>query len=220
MYYLLQEGNNMVLPVDGIRSIHNAFRKDMAQIDTAALELARGEESALDTFERFRLWMEVLDWHATGGEAGGFPAPEAVAPAWAWAYERDHRGLDEASGKLVRVSSAGDYLEAARASAALRFHLKIHLAKEDAHLYRIFAERLPVDEQMKAIGIMSSHVPQDRFLEVVAWWMPLVGMEDRENIIRIWQNVLPPPFFGKVRKVAQNATGADWADLARKIPGL
>ena len=210
----------MVVPVDGIRSIHNAFRKDMAQIDTAALDLARGKESALDTFTRFQFFREVLDWHAKGEEAGGFPALEKVAPDVAWAYERDHRGLDEAAEKWVQSSSAGDYLEAARASAALRFHLKIHLAKEDAHLYRIFAERLPVPEQMKAMGIMSGKVPQDRFLDVVAWWMPLVGLNDRENIIRIWQMVLPAPVFGKVREVVQHTTGDDWIELTRKITGL
>jgi hypothetical protein len=93
---------------------------------------------------------------------------ETVAPDVAWSYERDHRGLDEACEKLIRSSSAGDVLEAARVSAALHFHLKIHLAKEDAHLYRILAERLPLPDQMKAMGIMSSHVPQDRFLDLVA----------------------------------------------------
>jgi hemerythrin-like domain-containing protein len=210
----------MVVPVDGIRSIHNAFRKDMAQIDTAALDLARGKESALDTFQRFQFFKEVLDWHAKGEESGIFPALEKVAPDVAWAYERDHRGLDEASENLVRSSSAGDYLETARVSAALHFHLKIHLAKEDAHLYRIFAERLSIPEQIKAMGTMSSHVPQDRFLELVAWWMPLVGLEDRENIIRIWQMVLPPPVFDKVRGVVQNVTGGDWIELTRRIPGL
>ncbi|WAI00543.1 hemerythrin domain-containing protein [Methanogenium organophilum] len=210
----------MVIPVDGIRSIHNAFRKDMANIDTAALDLARGKGSAMDTFKRLEFYMEVLDWHAKGEEAGIFPALEKVAPDVAWAYERDHRGLDEASGKLIRSSSAGDYLETARASAALRFHLKIHLAKEDAHLYRIFAERVPMPEQMEAMGVMSSHVPQDRFLDVVAWWMPLVGLEDRENIVRIWQMVLPIPVFEKVREVVHTVTGDEWVELTRRIPGL
>jgi hypothetical protein len=50
--------------------------------------------------------------------------------------------------------------------------------------------------------------------------MPLVGLNDRENIIRIWQTVLPPPVFGKVREVVQNSTGADWIELTRRIPGL
>lgn len=210
----------MVTPIDGIRSVHNAFRKDMAQIDAAVLKMAKGNQDAKGVFKRFEFFNEVLDWHAKGEEAGIFPALETVAPDVAWPYERDHRGLDVACENLIRSSSADDILEVARSSAALHFHLNIHLAKEDAHLYRIFAERCPMPEQMKAMGIMSSHVPQDRFLDMVAWWMPLVGLEDRENIIRIWQMVLPPPVFDKVRGVVRNNTGTDWIELQRRIPGL
>jgi hemerythrin-like domain-containing protein len=210
----------MVVPVDAIRSIHNAFRKDMAQIDAAALDLARGNSRAATVLERLPFFNEVLDWHARGEEAGVFPALEKVAPDVAWPYERDHRGLEEAYDDLNQSYTHGDLLQTARASAAFRFHLKIHLAKEDAHLYRIFAERIPIPEQKKALGIMSASVPQERFLEMVAWWMPLVGQTDRENIILIWQMVLPPPFFAEVLEVIQTATGNDWIELAQRIPGL
>ncbi len=210
----------MVVPVDAIRSIHNAFRKDMAQIDAAALDLARGNSSAAIVLTRLPFFSEVLDWHAKGEEAGVFPALEKVAPDVAWAYERDHRGLDEAYGNLNRSYTDRDLLQTARASAALHFHLKIHLAKEDAHLYRIFAERIPLTEQKKALGIMSASVPQERFLEMVEWWISMVGQTDRENIIRIWQMVLPPQVFAEVREVIQKVTGNDWIELTRRIPGL
>jgi hemerythrin-like domain-containing protein len=210
----------MVVPVDAIRSIHNAFRKDMAQIDAAALEMARGNSSAGTVLKRLHFFNEVLDWHARGEEAGVFPALEKVAPDVAWAYERDHRGLDEAYNNMNRSYTDRDLLQTARASAAFRFHLNIHLAKEDAHLYRIFAERIPVTEQKKALGILSASVPQERFLEVVEWWMSMVGQTDRENIIRIWLMVLPPPFFAEVREVIQKVTGSDWIELTRRIPGL
>ncbi len=210
----------MVVPVDAIRSIHNAFRKDMAQIDAAAVDLARGDSSASVILERFRFLNEALDWHAKGEEAGVFPALEKVAPDVAWPYERDHRGLDEAYGTLNRAYTDMDRLQIARASAALRFHLKIHLAKEDAHLYRIFEERIPIPEQKKALGIMAASVPQERFLELAEWWISMVGQGDRENIIRIWQMVLPPPAFAEVREVIQKVTGSDWIELTRRIPGL
>ncbi len=210
----------MVVPVDGIRSVHNAFRKDMAQIDTTVVDWVKGEGDVFGLSQRIRFFNEVLDWHAKGEEVGIFPALEKVAPDVAWAYERDHRGLDELGEDLMRYSSAGDNLETARASAALHFHLKIHLAKEDAHLYRIFAERIPITEQNKAMGTMSSKVPPNRFLELVAWWLPLVGLEDRENIIRIWQMVLPPPLFTDVRGVVEKVTGSDWVELTRRIPSL
>jgi hypothetical protein len=210
----------MVVPLDGIRAIHHAFRKDMAKIDAAALDLARGEQGAAATLERFRFFNEVLDWHAKGEEAGVFPALEKVAPEVAWTYVRDHRGLDTAYEDLNRSYNAGDLLQTARASAVLHFHLKIHLAKEDAHLYRIFAERIPLPEQKKAMDIMAANVPQKRFPELVEWWFPLIGNDDRENIARIWQMVLPPPAFAQIREIIKTTIGSDWDELTRRIPNL
>jgi len=210
----------MAEPLDIVMAFHNAFRRDMAMIDAAALDSARGKPGLAPTVERFRFFNEVLVWHALGEERGVFPAVEAVAPSVAEAYERDHRGLDAAFDALNAAVSARDALETARATAAFKFHLDIHLAKEDAHLYRLMRERVPMPEQGKALGIMSSSVPQDRFPEVVAWLFPLIDHDDRENMTRIWQMVMPQPVFAQVKQLIQAATGDDWAELTRRIPTL
>ena len=116
--------------------------------------------------------------------------------------------------------AAHDALETARATAAFKFHLDIHLAKEDAHVYRLMRERVSVPDQGKAVGIMSSTVPQQRFPEVVAWLYPLMGDDDRENMTRIWQMVMPAPAFAGVKPLIQQATGDGWAELVRRIPTL
>jgi len=210
----------MAEPLDAILAFHNAFRRDMSGIDTAALNSARGKPGLAPAVERYRFFNEVLVWHAHGEELAIFPAVEAVAPSVAEAYERDHRGLDAAFDALNTAVSVGDSLEIARASAAFKFHLDIHLAKEDAHLYRLVRERIPMPEQAKALGVMSSAVPQDRFPEVIAWLYPLIGPDDRENMTRIWQMVMPPPVFTQVKQLIQKAIGPDWAELTRRIPAL
>ena len=210
----------MAEPLDAIMAIHNAFRHDMSIIDTAALQTARGKPGLAPTVERFRFFNEVLVWHAHGEELAIFPALEAVAPLVAEAYLRDHHGLDAAFEAMDKAYSAGDVLETARTSAAFKFHLDIHLAKEDAHLYRLVRERVPKEELAKAAGIMSSHVPQDRFPEVLAWEFPLIGPDDRENMTRILQMVMPPPVFAQVKQLIQKAVGNDWAELTRRIPTL
>jgi hypothetical protein len=210
----------MAEPLDAIMAIHNAFRHDMSIIDTAALETARGKPGLAATIERFRFFNEILVWHAHGEEAAIFPALEAVAPLVAEAYLRDHHGLDAAFEAMDKAYSAGDVLETARSSAAFKFHLDIHLAKEDAHLYRLVRERVPKEEQAKAAGIMSSLVPQDRFPEVIAWEFPLIGPDDRENMTRILQMVMPPPVFAQVSQLIHKAVGDDWAELVRRIPSL
>ncbi len=149
----------MTGPIDAIRAIHNAFRKDMEGIDAAALGAARGEPGLEAALERFRYFNEILVIHAHGEEIAVFPVLEGVAPLVAEAYIDDHRGLDQAFDALDAAVAAGDALATARASAAFKFHLDIHLFKEDTHLYRIFGERVSVPDQGKAVGIMAAEIP-------------------------------------------------------------
>jgi hypothetical protein len=210
----------MAEPVDAIRAIHNAFRNDIGRIDAAAFDSAKGKQDLAATIDRFRFFNEILVWHATGEELAVFPALEKVAPLVAEAYVKDHRGLDSAFDELNTSYSSHDALKTARATAVFRFHLGIHLDKEDTHLYRIFRERIPLPEQGKAIGIMAGTVPKERFPEVVAWMFPLIGNDDRENMTRIWQMVMPAPAFIGIKELIKNAIGSDWAELTRRIPTL
>lgn len=210
----------MPQPLDIVMVFHNAFRNDMKRIDHAAKGTARGEMGLAQELERFRFFNEILVWHAHGEELAIFPEVERVAPLVAEAYERDHHGLDAAYEAMSSAFEAGDLLETARTSAAFKFHLDIHLAKEDAHLYRIMRERTTPAEQAKAVGIMSSTVPQARFPEVTNWLFSSVGPDDQETCLRIWQAVMPPEVFAQVVKLVQNATGDGWTELVRRIPSL
>lgn len=192
----------------------------MKSIDTAALENARGKEDVSAALERYRFLNEILVWHASGEENGIYPVLETVAPLVAEAYVKDHRGLDSAGEALNDAYSQHDRLEAARAAAAFRFHLNLHLYKEDTHLYRIFEDRVPLPEQGKAVGIMASYVPRERFPEAVLWLFPLIGNDDRENVTRIFQMNLPPDAFVGVQALIRKAIGSDWDELARRIPDL
>jgi len=107
------------------------------------------------------------------------------------------------------AASVHNLLATARVSAAFKFHLDIHFGKEDAHLYRLMRERVPMPEQGKAVGVMASTEPQDRFPEVIAWMFPLLGNDDRENMTRIWQMVMPPPVFAQVKQHIKVAIGDD-----------
>jgi hypothetical protein len=64
---------------------------------------------------------------------------------------KDHRGLDWAYDTLSKSYSEGDLLQTARATAAFRFHLNMHLYKEDTHLFLIFKERISLTDQWKAL---------------------------------------------------------------------
>jgi hypothetical protein len=207
-------------PIDAVVAIHNAFRRDIAIIDSAALAAAQGQPGLEATVERFRFFNEVLVWHAHGEEMAMFPALEGVAPLVAEAYEKDHRGLDAAFDTLSNSVSARDPLGTARATAAFKFFLDIHLDKEDRHLYRIIKERLPVPDQGQAVGVMAGGVPQDRFPEFVDWMYPLLGDDDRENMTRIWQMLMPAEAFAGAVQLVHHAIGDDFAELHQRIPDL
>jgi hypothetical protein len=207
-------------PLDAITAFHNAFRKDMAVIDAAALAGAIGDPGQVTIVERFRFFNEILAWHAAGEELAIFPALEAVAPSVAEAYIMDHRGLDRAYTALDDAVSARDPLGTARATASFKFHLDIHLAKEDAHLYRLIAERVSVADQGKAVGLLSTAVPQDRFPEVIAWLFPLLDSQDRERTVRVWQMLMPAQVFAGAAALVRKTVGDDWDDLIRRIPEL
>lgn len=210
----------MAQPLDIILAFHNAFRNDMQRIDRAARDTARGKTGLSQEIERFRFFNEILVWHANGEEQAIFPEVEKVAPLVAEAYERDHRGLDAAFDALNSAVTARDLLETSRTSAAFKFHLDIHLGKEDAHLYRIMRERIPIPEQARAVGIMSKAVPQERFPEAIAWLFSLINLDDQENVMLIWQMAMMPEVFSQVKLLVQKATGDGWADLVRRVPTL
>ena len=208
----------MAEPLDVVKAFHSAFRRDMAAIDAAAHDTARGKPGLEPVIERFRFFNEELVWHARAEELAVFPALEAVVPSVVEAYARDHRGLDAAYETLNAAAAAHDALATARATAAFKFHLDIHLAKEDAHLYRLVRERVPDLDKM--VGRMSSTVPPNRFPEAIAWLFAMLDPDDRENVTRVWQTLMPPPVFAQVKPLIRKAVGNDWAELTRKIPTL
>jgi len=210
----------MTGPLDAVLAFHNAFRRDIGLIDTAALDIARGKPGLKPQLERYRFFNEILAWHAHGEELAVFPALDRLAPLVSEPYLTDHRGLDTLSDTLSEAVSAGDTLATARATAAFKFHLDIHLQKEDAQVYRLLRERLDGPDQARIAGTLAGAVPQDRFPDTVGWLFPLLGINDRENVTRALQTMLPAPAFAGVVQLIRKAIGDDWAELTRRVPEL
>jgi hypothetical protein len=47
-----------------------------------------------------------------------------------------------------------------------------------------------------------------------------MGDQDRENMTRIWQSVMPEPAFAGAKRLIQNSIGDGWVELVRRIPEL
>jgi hypothetical protein len=49
---------------------------------------------------------------------------------------------------------------------------------------------------------------------------PLMGNDDRENMTRIWQHVMPPEAFAGASQLVAASIGDGWSELTRRIPEL
>jgi hypothetical protein len=211
----------MSSPLDAIHVFHNAFRADMAGIDAAALAAAQGAPGLDGALERFEFMNQVLEWHADGEEEAVFTTLEELAPRLAWTYDQDHRGLDAAFAEFTRCMSLRDPVQTARATAAFSFHLDVHLAKEDAQVYPLIGGALSPAEQSGILATMSGRVPGDRYRDVVAWLFPLVDLDDRTTMVRIYQRAQPPEVFAGLMGLIRATIGDDdYAALSAAVPGL
>ena len=207
-------------PLDIVRSFHNAFRRDISQIDDSVLKIARSGGDLTADLDRLHIMGEILDYHAKGEEAAVFPAVDNFAPFVAKAYIMDHRELDTMVSGLEAMRKTLDPLTTARATATLKSHLKIHLYKEDVHPYAILRERTAEDEQASIVGLMSKQVPSDRFPTIVQWLFPLLDLEDRVAVTKVWMTLMPPQVFDGLKLSIKKTVAEDWGELTRRIPEL
>ncbi len=207
-------------PIDIVLCLHNAFRRDTLEIDDAALKAARSGGDITSVLNRLHVTGEILDYHAKGEEEAVSPAVDKLAPLVAKAYFLDHRELDIMVAGLEAMRSAPDALTAARATAALNGFLRIHLNKEDVHLYQILRERATESEQASIVGTMSRKIPSDRMPTVVRWLFPLLGHDDRAVVTRGWMTFMPPQVFAGIKSLIRETVAGDWPELTRRIPEL
>lgn len=161
---------------------------------------------------------ELLDYHARGEEAAVFPAVDTLAPQVARAYLMDHRELDNMVDDLETIRKNPDPLAAARGTAILGSFLRIHLNKEDAHLYMILREHTTDDEQIAIGQLMAQKVPPDKFPTMIQWLFPLLDLDDQVIVTKGWMNIMPPQVFAGVRPLIEKAVAENWGKLTALVP--
>lgn len=210
----------MITPLDAIDAIHRAFRRDMAEIDELAYAAADGDGDLSGMIDRLRFFSEILKWHADGEDEAVFPKLDEIAPQVSRAYFLDHREFDTMTEGMAKINAASSPLVAARSTAALTEVLRIHLDKEDEHLYPILRSRTSPEEQGSIVMAMALKSPADRTADMVGWLFPLLSFEDRETMARVWMQLMPALVFAQLRSLIETTTGAEWADLTARIPEL
>ena len=121
---------------------------------------------------------------------------------------------------MTQITAASDSLVAARETAALTAVLRIHLDKEDIHLYPTLRERTSGEEQAAIVGGMAQKVPPERTPEFIRWLFSLLGHDDREMWTRVVMGLLPEQVFAGLKLLIRYTITDDWAELTRRIPEL
>jgi hypothetical protein len=105
----------------------------------------------------------------------------------------------------------------ARATAVLNSYLRIHLDKEDVHLYPILRERTTDDEQASIGKILASKTPPERSPSQVQWPFPLLDLDDQVNVTRVWMSLMPPPVFAMIKPLIKKNVAENWVQLRARI---
>ena len=210
----------MVPPLDAVAVAHNAFRRDLMEIDQAVYKVARYGGDLSPLIDRLQFVSDMLDRHEMGEEHAVFPEVDRVAPLIAPLFADDHREMSEGLGK---VTGARDELAAARASAVLHAHVRIHLTKEDTYLYPVLRDRIDLDEQATIVGqLWGRSFPPDEVLpRYMNWLFGLVNQQDQATITTVWKQLMTEKVFGVCTPLIRGAvTTDDWSELKKRVPGL
>jgi hemerythrin-like domain-containing protein len=207
-------------PLDIILVAHQAFRRDLSEIDRAARAAAHGDHDLDAVFGRHEFFAEMLACHAQGEDTGIFPALAPAAPHIVEAYALDHRGLDVAMEGLATAVASGDAIDVARATVAAKFHLDMHLYKEDVDLYPVFARVLAPDAQAAAVRVFTDALPVDRFGDFVRWLFPLIDSADQERVVRVWHSAMPASMFSGSLQLVEHALGDQYPALSARITDI
>ena len=207
-------------PIDIVRCFHNAFRRDLAEIDEATLNATKNGGELSPILDRIKVVGEILDYHAIGEEAAVFPAVDKIVPSYSQTYNTDHRELDKMVAGFKEISPEPDPLSATRATAIFKSHLKIHLFKEDAYLYPFLREQARIDEQESILGTMAKKIPSEQTPTLIKWLFPLLGHKDRAIVTRSWMNMMPPQVFSGIKSLIKETLDKDWRELTHRVPEL
>ena len=211
----------MVAPLDVYPIIHNGFRRDLTEIDEAVYKVARHGGDLSPLIDRLYLVSQILDRHAQGEDEYIFPALDRVAPLLAPMFVDDHSEMDIMTDGLSKVVNAPDELAAARASAVLHSHVRIHLAKEEAYVFPVLAQRLDPEEQAQIVRQAVRKTPRQLVPQFVNWLFPLLNQQDRVTMTAHWKASMPEEvFLDRKSLIKGTLTSDDWSEVTRRVPGL
>jgi zinc finger protein-like protein len=223
----------MEQPIRAFRFVHESLVRELEALEEIAAALhPEDDREVAQLASRFQGFLDMVEDHEHFEEAELFPAIDARAPDVVGTYEIEHRacgehltGIGEVLSRLPTVQAPAERVELARRlrrhATALNAVMGLHIAKENAHLIPLAERVLSPAEQGALLAKIGQYIPPERLLTGPAWIGVRLSPDGREDFLRTYRPILPPPFFAEVvRSFQENLAPADWEDVVRRMPEL
>ena len=176
--------------IRGFALMHMAMRRDAGRLVLAAPNVTPAAQDQVRGW--WRRLHDVIDWHHRSEDDILWPELRRQVPGFAAresALTHDHTELeaamDEVSASLARPGAA------VLTGAAVRFHrvLYDHLRHEEAVVFPVFANDLPVSEYAAIERSIIASAPA-RVMSYLQPWM--FDGADRDSVCRVTATIPPP----------------------------
>lgn len=212
--------------------IHKALSGELDNLEAHARSLNPDRPEEMGAFaEHLGMIEGLLHVHSQEEEGVLWPEIEKQMPSLTRPYELDHEADDEVFArihshleKLQQQSPdrASAQVSLARDTGVLAEQVRLHIRKEEEHVYAPFADRISRDEQMDISRRILSNLPAEILPQAMPWlasfltpeevaegfalYVEAVGPERGRLFITPLPNGMPPEKWQEVLKHAPQLT--------------
>jgi hypothetical protein len=205
-----------------VKFIHNAFRTELSRSQAEIKFLATlGEGDSAAILARFAVLHETLAMHELAENEVLFPAVNAIDAGRADVYFQAHRDVDGLRDGVLAALQAQNADKAFDGMMELVPLLSGHLDMEEQELLPWCDEQIPFPDQGRLAAEMGQKIPPEKLGPMVPWMVRLLSPDDREGVMRMWSEAMPPEIFVRIKGAVKGALkDAEWADLAGRFPDV
>jgi iron-sulfur cluster repair protein YtfE (RIC family) len=206
----------MQSPARGVRFIHLAILRELADLEAAAWT------GALEGFaERAERLRRLVELHTKGEEAGSFADLAVRVPESVATYLLDHVEEQESFHLMIAAAHAGDVKSVQQLVTALAAHTRAHVRKEEDLLIPLIERTFTMPEIGAQVGRMMGVFPPAELLAALPWIVARLELPEGVAYCQLLTRVMPterlPLVAGALRGGLPDAT---WGHIAAAVPAL
>eukprot|EP00887_Chlorella_sp_A99_P004372 scaffold15.g4372.t1 len=189
-------------PIDHIFQFHKALRRELRDLEAAAVELysasdgvGRGScDQLLPSMEaRFQFLRGIYRAHSHAEDNIVFPALEGkerlinISHSYSLDHKQEEELFDDVLGDVKAAPDPGSrrthMVHLSRMCAAIRASLETHLRAEEKELWPLFAEHFSVAEQERLVGQIIGSTGAEVLHSMLSWVQGSMTQEEQEAMM-------------------------------------